>query len=63
MRTLAPGITAPVESVTVPRTAPALPLCAGTESAANSKAKTGIIRKIAPLLNFMGKPPDVDWKC
>jgi hypothetical protein len=57
MRTLAPGITAPVESVTVPRTAPALPLCAGTESAANSKAKMGIIRNIAPFLNGIGKSP------
>src|ERR1035437_7073712 len=51
--TVALGITAPEGSVTVPRMAPAFPLCAGGSNAARSRTKRGRMQKIVPRLNGM----------
>jgi hypothetical protein len=48
--TVAPGITAPVGSVTVPRTAPALPLWANTLSPHENKKTKG--KNLEILLNL-----------
>ena len=51
--TVALGMTAPEGSVTVPRTVPALPLCADAHVAAKSTATRGRMRGIARRMNGM----------
>jgi hypothetical protein len=62
------GITAPEGSVTAPRTAPALPLCADAETAAKARAISGRVRLSDALENeargnVIAKSPELNNAC
>src|ERR1035437_8677204 len=58
---VAPGTTAPVGSVTVPCTAPALPPCAWADHGEKARATRKMMQYLAPNLNGINRPPKGGW--